>query len=72
MGYVVYVNHPTNKAIVHATECGKYRSRRRDKTLSGFWSIVEINEFETKNEAMQYAKKTGKKNIDTCAFCIKE
>jgi len=72
MTYVVYVNHPTNKAIVHTTECGKYRGRRRDRTLSGFWSIVDIDEFETKNEAMQYAKKTGKKNIDTCAFCIKE
>jgi hypothetical protein len=21
--YVVYVNHPTNKAIVHETDCGK-------------------------------------------------
>lgn len=30
--YVVYVNHPTNKAIVHDTECGKYTNRRRDRT----------------------------------------
>lgn len=24
MSYVVYVNHPTNKAIVHNTLCGKW------------------------------------------------
>lgn len=71
MEYVVYVNHPTNKAIVHATSCGKFTKRRRDKTLNGYWSIVERSPFKTIEEARDFANKTGKKNIDTCAFCIK-
>ena len=71
MEYVVYVNHPTNKAIVHATSCGKFTKRRRDKTLNGYWSIVERSPFKTIEEARDFANKTGKKSIDTCAFCIK-
>ena len=67
MRYVVYVNHPTNKAIVHDTDCGKYTKRRRDRTINGYWSEI----FKNFEEAMNYAKRTGKKNIDTCAFCIK-
>jgi len=70
--YVVYVNHPTNKAIIHTTTCGKFTRRRRDKTLNGYWSIVEHEPFKTIEDAREFAKKTGKKNIDTCAFCIKE
>ena len=68
--YVVYVNHPTNKAIIHRASCGKFTRRRRDKTLNGYWSIVEHAPFETIEDAIKYAKKTGKKNIDTCALCI--
>ena len=71
MGYVVYVNHPTNKAITHATTCGKFTERRRDKTLNGYWSIVESQPFKSIEEAQKYAERTGKKNIDTCAFCIR-
>jgi len=65
--YVIYVNHPNNKAIVHDTDCGKYTGRRRDKTINGYWSET----FETLEEALNYASRTGKANIDTCAFCIK-
>ncbi len=39
--YVVYVNHPNNKAIVHDTDCGKYTNRRRDRTHNGYWSDFE-------------------------------
>jgi len=70
-GYVVYVNHPTNKAIIHTTICGKFTSRRRDKTFNGYWSITEHEPFKAIKDAQEYAKKKGKKNIDTCAFCIK-
>jgi len=69
--YVVYVNHPNNKAITHMTSCGKFVKRRRDKTHNGYWSIVEREPFKTIKDAQEYAKKTAKKNIDTCAFCIK-
>ena len=67
MGYVVYVNNPTSKAMVHDTKCGKYTSRRRDKTIHGFWSDI----FENLEEALSFAKNSGKKNVDTCSFCIK-
>ena len=67
MGYVVYVNDPTSKAMVHDTRCGKYTGRRRDKTIHGFWS----EKFNDLKKALNFAKNTGKKNVDTCAFCIK-
>lgn len=38
MAYVVYVNHPNNKAIVHNSMCGKYQSRRRDESHNGYWT----------------------------------
>lgn len=65
--YVVYVNHPTNKAIVHDTDCGKYTNRRRDRTHNGYWSET----FESFEESWNYAKSTGKKTVDTCAFFIR-
>ena len=71
MGYTVYMNHPNNKAIIHSTSCGKFEKRRRDETLNGYWSIVEQEPFETIKDARDYAVRTGKRNIDTCAFCIK-
>lgn len=71
MKYVVYVNHPNNKAVIHSTICGKFTNRRRDNTLNGYWSIKETKPFETIEEAQSYAEKTNKKKIDTCAFCIK-
>ncbi len=67
MSHVVYVNHPTNKAMVHDTNCGKYTYRRRDETINGYWSGT----FGSLEEALNYAKGTGKKNVDTCAFCVK-
>nr|QNO55459.1 hypothetical protein DEIOECNE_00009 [Methanosarcinales archaeon ANME-1 ERB7] len=39
--YVVYVNHPNIKAIVHDTDCGKYTNRRRDRTHNRYWSDFE-------------------------------
>jgi hypothetical protein len=69
--FVFYVNHPNNKATLHAAICGKFVSRRRDKTLNGYWSTVEHEPFKSLREAEEYANKTGKKNINKCAFCIK-
>ena len=68
MPYVVYVNHPNNKAIVHNINCGKYTNRKRNETHNGFWSDA----FETLDNAKKYSTETGKKNIDTCAFCVNE
>ena len=37
--FVFYVNHPNNKATIHATICGKFTNRRRDKTLNGYIGV---------------------------------
>jgi len=39
--------------------------------LNGYWSTVEHEPFKTLRDAEEYAKKTGKQNINKCAFCIK-
>jgi hypothetical protein len=65
MTYVVYVNHPNNKAIVHNTECGKYQSRKRDRSHNGYWTET----FSDIDSAWSFAQSTGKKTIDTCSFC---
>jgi len=67
MFYVVYVNHPTSKAMVHSTDCWKYTKRQRNKTIHGYWSKT----FKNLEEAWNFAKNTNKSNIGTCAFCIK-
>lgn len=65
MSFVVYVNKPNNKAIVHDTSCGKYTSRKRDKSHNGYWTDSFLD-FE---DAWQYALTTKKKIVDTCSFC---
>ena len=66
--YVVYVNHPNNKAIIHKDICGKFRGKRRERTHNGYWQ----KDFETLEAAIKFAKNTGKATVDTCAFCIEE
>jgi hypothetical protein len=65
MGYVVYVNTPNNKAIVHSVECGKYTSRKRNESHNGFWT----EHFSHFDDAWRYAKSTGKRVVDICSFC---
>jgi len=65
MSYVVYVNHPNNKAIVHSTSCTWYMKRKRDVTHNGYWT-EPIDDFDM---AKTFAKNTGKARIDTCAYC---
>jgi ribosomal protein L24E len=67
MTYIVYVNNPTNKAFVHSTDCIKYLARKRDRTPNGYWTEPFVN----MENALNYAKSTGKKTIDTCSFCCK-
>jgi len=67
MSYVVYVNYPTNKARVHFSECRRYKNRKNDTTINGYWSEI----FETYDDALNFATNTKKINIDSCAFCIK-
>ena len=65
MRYVVYVNHPTNKAMVHKSTCGRFVNRKRDRTTNGFWKMY----FDSFNSAMGFAHNTNKKNVDSCAIC---
>ena len=65
MAYVVYVNNPTNKALVHKTSCGKYLNRRRDKTYNGYWT-KPYTDFK---DAWVFAQSTRKKILDTCSIC---
>jgi hypothetical protein len=66
MACVVYVNNPTNKAMVHKTSCYKYLNRRRDKTPNGYW-IKPYTDFKG---ALAFAQSTGKKILDTCSICF--
>ena len=66
MSYVVYVNYPNNKAIVHSINCSRYINRKRDRTSNGYWSRL----FKSTEEALNYAKETKKAKVDTCSFCI--
>jgi hypothetical protein len=65
MPYVVYVNHPNNKAIIHNEGCHKYRNRRRNETHNGYWK----RSFNNFKEATEFAQSTQKGTIDYCAFC---
>ncbi len=65
MSFVVYVNHPNNKAIVHYVNCGKYTARRREETSNGYWR----GSFNDYKKAMEFAQATQKKTIASCAFC---
>jgi len=62
----VYVNHPNNKAIVHRDSCGCYRGI--DKTHNGYWK----HGFETAEQALEFARNTGKQIIDFCALCCRD
>ncbi|GEM_PF-687838 len=67
MGYAVYVNFPNNKAIIHSENCHVFRNRRRDRTPNGFWRMG-FNDIES---ALDFARQTGRKTIDPCAFCLR-
>ncbi|TRO51108.1 hypothetical protein E2P63_05235 [Candidatus Bathyarchaeota archaeon] len=45
--YVVYVNHPNNKAFIHSTTCGYYIHRKSIDVKTGYWSTV----FKTRKDA---------------------
>jgi len=64
--YVVYVNHPSNKAIIHLDTCRWYVNRRRDETHNGYWR----GPFVRMADAQDFVQSTRKKRVDTCSFCI--
>jgi len=66
MGFVVYVNKFHDKAVVHDERCSFYQNRLKDRTRTGYWEGV----FKRYQEALDFAKSTGKKYVADCAFCI--
>lgn len=66
MWYVVYVNHPTSTATVHSASCWFYENRIADQTDHGYWTELLL----TRDDAVAYARATGKRNVRTCSVCI--
>lgn len=67
IGFVVYVDDPLDYARIHKENCIYYQNRKGENMLTGHWKGV----FETKEEALNYARETGKSKITTCSFCLK-
>lgn len=65
--YVVYVNHPNNKALIHSATCGFYIHRKAENLRTGYWKA-----FETRKDAETFANKTGKQKVRPCKTCCKK
>lgn len=63
--YVVYVNTPNNKALVHSDRCANYIKRVADRTAAGYWS----SPFATREAALAYGKSLGKKRVANAMGC---
>ena len=55
MAYVVNIDKPDSKAIVHSTECRYYVNRVPKIARHGGWS----EKYRTREEALTFAKDTG-------------
>ena len=65
MSYVVYVNHPTDKAFVHEAEYWRSVRRQADRTANGYWA----DEFGAQEAALAFARSTGKGNVRLAKCC---
>ena len=63
--YVVYVNKPNNKALVHAEACGHYLARVSDNTVNGYWS----GPYPTLDAGLAFAKSTGRSRVESAKGC---
>lgn len=64
--FVVYVNHPTSKALVHSVDCHVFQGRKRESTPNGYWKVG----FPDRDSALRYARSTRKKRVDSALCCI--
>ncbi len=55
MNYVVYVDKPDSKALVHEAACRYYFNRKTTIPEDGGWSTL----FRSKEEALAFATSTG-------------
>ena len=63
--YVVYVNHPNDKALVHSASCSRFTNRKADILATGYWSSA----FDTNEAALSYAHATGKTRAERAKRC---
>lgn len=65
--YAVYVAELMDYARVHNENCRYYKKRKSDESDTGYWKAG----FRTKEDALNYAKGTGKRKVDICNICLK-
>lgn len=65
MSYVVYANHPTDKAFVHEADCWRSVKRKATCTENGYWA----DGFGTREQALAFARGTGKRNVRAAKCC---
>ncbi len=63
--YVVYINTPMNKAIVHSDACAHYQRRKADSTPNGSW----VGGFRSRNEALDFARSQKKARAESAKRC---
>ncbi len=66
-GFAVYMDDPEDYAMVHRESCGHYQNRKGDQMDTGYWK----GGFRSKKEALNFAQKTEKSDVDTCGKCMK-
>jgi hypothetical protein len=64
--FVVYVNHPNHKALVHRSDCGHYLDRKADHLPTGFWSRL----FTEQASVRDFALMTRKRRVDDARCCL--
>lgn len=67
MGFVVYVDDPLDYARIHKEDCSFYQNRKGEDMETAYWK----GGFETKEEALDYARQTDKSDIKICGVCLK-
>lgn len=70
MSYYIYENRVHNKAIVHKGECNHCNKGegkiQEDSEKYGHW----LGPFKDKDTALLAAKKTGRKRVAECHWCL--
>lgn len=66
MSYVVNVDHPTNSALAHKADCYYHKRYRGEKSVrDGAWH----GPFDTCEEALAFARSTGKRDARLAIGC---
>lgn len=63
--FVVYVNHPNNKAFIHRADCDYYLRRKANRP-TGSWSSL----YSDHSEAHAFALATRKRHVHDASCCL--